>query len=235
MASREARTFVLAAAGLVAVAAMFVWALAAPEEPDEHTAMPLAPPAPPPAPPASPPPAATRPTTTAAPATAAPPVSPTQPAPGATDPNAIDLFAGPMPEWMAELHARAKAGKWLDVRQQKELYQFGQEHKDDARPQILLAWDSRNREWWGFVVRLYQSAYDADPRSKGHPMMLPDLVDIASRYDGVEYRESAALLAQAFGEEALPRVDMKIEELRRSGDTTRFARLERLRDTLDGQ
>lgn len=228
MASREARTFVLAAVGLVAVAAMFVWALAAPPTPEALPALPTAPAplaAPPATEPAAPPPAA--PVAPAATTQAA------QPVPGvARDPNAIDLFAGAMPEWMQQIHDRAAAGKSLDVEEEKQLFNFGQEHKDDARPQILLAWDSMNRNWWGFAVRLYKAAYEADPRAKEDPTMLRDLVEIASRYDTVEYRESVELIKTAFGEEALPRIDMKLEEVRRSGDVTRATRLERLRSTI---
>lgn len=227
MASREARTFVLAAIGLVAVAAMFVWALAAPATPEELPGLPTAPPPPPPAQAAAP----VVPSPAAPVAAAAP--TPAQPgAAVARDPNAIDLFAGPMPEWMQELHDRAAAGKPLDVAEEKQLYNFGQEHKDDARPQILLAWDSMNRNWWGFAVRLYKSAYEADPRAKEDPTMLRDLVEIASRYDTVEYRESTELIKTAFGEDALPRIDMKLEEARRSGDVTRATRLERLRSMI---
>src|SRR5215471_16015231 len=50
--------------------------------------------------------------------------------------------AGPLPDFMIPIHARVLDKQWLDVEAQKSLYHFGREHKDDARPQLLLAWDS---------------------------------------------------------------------------------------------
>jgi hypothetical protein len=133
---------------------------------------------------------------------------------------------------MAEAHLRVLDRKWLGAPMQKQLYEFGQEHKDDARPQLLLAWDSMNREWDGFAVRLYRMAYRADPRAKQEPSMLRDLLDIASRRDRVEFRESVAIVKEAFGELALPAVDEKLAQLRHAGNLQGAARLQRLRDKL---
>ena len=57
-------------------------------------------------------------------------------APAATPVLDVDLFAGPMPDFMAEAHMRTLDKKWLHVSVQKKLYEYGQEHKDDARPQL---------------------------------------------------------------------------------------------------
>jgi hypothetical protein len=117
---------------------------------------------------------------------------------------------------------------------QKQLYNFGQEHKDDARPQLLLGWDSMNREWYGIAVRMYRIAYRADKRAKYDPTMLRDLLFIASRYDKVEFRETVEIIREAYGEEALPRIDEEIGALRLRGELRGSERLERLRKEITG-
>jgi hypothetical protein len=144
----------------------------------------------------------------------------------------VDLFAGAMPDFMAEAHTDVLAQKWLDASRQKELYNWGREHRDDARPQLLLAWDSMNRDWKGIAVRMYGIAYRADHRAKDDPSMLRDLVSIASQYDTVEYREASALLREAFGAQAVPRIDDEIATLGAQGDNQRVDRLKRLRSEM---
>ena len=51
--------------------------------------------------------------------------------------------------------------KTMDIQLPKE-----EKNPTDARPQLLLAWDSMNREWDGIAVRMYRIAYRADPRAK---------------------------------------------------------------------
>src|SRR5262245_7129173 len=121
----------LAVAALVGFAAMLVWALIGPSDDTKGPAAvaeaePLVEDAP-----AQPAAAGAR---AAAPAKAQPRAMPAVPD--------VDLFAGPMPDFMAEAHARTLDKQWCGVALQKKLYEFGQEHKDDARPQLLLAWDS---------------------------------------------------------------------------------------------
>jgi hypothetical protein len=215
----------LAVAALVACAAILVWIMVAPSGED-----------------AAPAAAATEadeepPQAAEAPVRAAVGGSPAAapvPKPAATaDPGLdSDLFAGPMPDFMADMHGRTLAKQWLDVNMQKQLYNFGQEHKDDARPQLLLAWDSMNREWYGIAVRMYRISYRADKRTKHDPSMLRDLLFIAARYDKTEFRESVELIQEAYGEEALPRIDEEIATLRTQGQRAGTERLERLRQEI---
>jgi hypothetical protein len=224
VASKESRNLSIAVGALVAFAATMVWVMAAPSESpseveadeEEVAEAPVQP----------------------EPVKSAPPSKPTPAAKPAAQPPSeghFDLFAGEMPDFMANAHARVLEKKWLDVSVQKQLYQWGQEHKDDARPQLLLAWDSMHRDWEGIAVRMYRIAYRADHRAKQDPSMLRDLLSIVSRYDRTEFREGAAILHEAFGEEALPAIDKELEALRTSGDVTRSARLQRLRDMLTGK
>jgi hypothetical protein len=221
--SKDSKNLLLAVAALVGFAAMLVWALAGPSTDAPDVAAPAevaAAAADEPAQPAQ-----------AAGARAAAPAAPAKAAEPTLD---VDLFAGPMPDFMTEAHARTLDKKWCDVTLQKKLYQFGQEHKDDARPQLLLAWDSMNREWYGIAVRMYAIAYRADKRSKHDPSMLRDLLFVAARHDRVEYKEASELIREAYGEEALPSIDEELATFRAQGNSVNTERLERLRDAITG-
>lgn len=143
-----------------------------------------------------------------------------------------DLFAEPLPEDLDRVHKRVVNNQWLSSRDQKVLYDYGKEHKDDARPQLMLAWDARNREWDGIAARMYRIAFTADQRAKDDPSMLPDLISIASRFDNVEYTESASLITDAFGAEALPEIEDEITLAERRGEQRRVTRLNHLRDQI---
>jgi hypothetical protein len=223
MATSESKTLVVAVVALVAFAGIMVWMLTGPSEGDataeEMAADPeLAAPAPTVSPaakaavPTQPPPA---------PAVPAQPVAPDS-----------DLFAGPMPDFMVDLHARVLDKKWLGAPQQRELYEFGKQNKNDARPQLLLAWDSMNREWDGIAVRMYRIAYQADPRAKDDPSMLRDLLTVASRFDRTEFRETTEVIKEAYGKDALPRIEEEIAKYTAAGMPDRAARLSRLRDLV---
>jgi hypothetical protein len=203
--------------GLVCFAAIMVWSLsdssrAGVEKPSVDAA-----PSTPPAQPAASP---------GRPATPQARTTPAAPAP------AVDLFAGTMPDFMADAHARVLAKKLLDVGDQKQLYDYGRAHRDDARPQLLLAWDSMNREWDGVGVRMYRMAYHADKRAKDDPSMLRDLLEVASKYDTVEFTEARNIISEAYAAQALPQLNAKLDELRALGRSDRASRLERLRSAL---
>jgi type IV secretory pathway VirB10-like protein len=170
-------------------------------------------------------------------AAAAEPTPAPQPAPApaaeaqkANEP--VDLFAQPLPEELDRIHKRVANNQWLSSKDQKALYDYGKEHKDDARPQLMLAWDARNREWDGIAARMYRIAFGADQRAKDDPSMLPDLISIASRFDNVEFTESASLIADAYGAQALPEIEDEISLADRRGEQRRLARLNHLRDQI---
>lgn len=229
MASKESRGLLTAVVALVAFAVMMVWVMVGPSDgADEPVVEPEAPVEPVAAPePAQP-----------APKPAAQPVAEPTPEPSGDnmlDGEAVDLFAGDMPDFMAEYHLRVLQKKKLGVHQQKQLYDWGQEHKDDARPQLILAWDSMNRDWEGLAVRMYRIAYRADNRAKYDPTMLRDLLTIAGKYDRTEYRETVGIIEEAYGQEALPRVDAELAKHEAQGNAKAVDRLQRLRDTLLGK
>ena len=225
MASNESKTLWVAVLALLAFAGMMVWMLSGPGEEgpaEDEVAM------------------ATAPATAAAPpapkpieaAPAAKPTATPEAVPAAPLDPLVDVFAGQMPDFMVEIHTRVLDKRPLDVVAQKKLYDFGQEHKDDARPQLLLAWDSMNREWDGIGVRMYRIAYRADARAKHDPRMLSDLISVASRFDRVEFRESSTLIVDAYGASARPRIQDEIATLRQSGQHAQAARLDRVLELI---
>ncbi|MFI5308776.1 MAG: hypothetical protein ACHQ53_15570 [Polyangiales bacterium] len=216
--SKETKSLGLAGAVLLAFAAMMAWMMAGPSGAATSKTPAL------PEPQSARPPAPTNASSTEPGAKAA--------SAAATEPAAADLFAGPMPDFMVDCHRRVLDKELLDVEDEKKLYAYGQAHKDDARPQLLLAWESMNREWYGIASRMYGIAYRADPRAKDDPTMLRDLLLVASMYDKTEFDETKAIIADAYGATALPRLDQALFELRSQGDGVGAARLQRLREAL---
>jgi hypothetical protein len=168
----------------------------------------------------------------AQPAQAVLPAQPSEQAQPAKARETVDLFAEALPEELDRIHKRVNNNQWLPAHDQKALYDYGKEHKNDARPQLMLAWDARNREWDGIAARMYRIAFAADARAKDDPSMLPDLISIASRFDNVEFTDSASLIADAYGADALPEIEDEISLADRRGEQRRVARLNHLRDQI---
>jgi len=228
--SGESRGLVMSAVALAVFAGVMIWALSGP--PGEETADANPKPEEPDVPSLAAPPAVPDKPVAAAPT--APAKAPSAAAPDAP-PQAEDLFSGTMPDFMADAHARTLDKTPLPLEAQRQLYDFGKQNPKDARPQLLLAWDSMNRSWDGIAVRMYRIAYRADPRAKDDPSMLRDLLYVAAEHDRQEFRETVEIVKEAYGEEALPRIDGELERLNARGDQTRAARLQRLRDAIVGK
>ena len=229
--NKQSKTWVIAGAALVVLIGVFTWVLSRPSMPADE---PLAAESEPQAlklPPAEP-------------STASPALQPAEPAPAkpAAPPppppaEPVDLFAGEMPDFMADLHARVLGKRLLNVEQQKALYKWGQEHKDDARPQLILAWDSRNRDWDGMAISVYGMAFRADPRAAQDPKNLRDLLDLASQHEPgrVEFDDASKIVKDHFGLNALPVLEEEVEKLTEAGNLVRATRLSKLRDELRGR
>ena len=164
------------------------------------------------------------------PAPTAATAAPTQPAAN----NESDLFAEPMPDFMVDLHAKVLDKKWLSASQQKQLYEYGKEHRDDARPQLILAWDARNRDWDGIATDMYRIAYRADKRAKDDPTMLKDLLYFAGAHQDqtVEFTDTAELIQKAYGLDALPKIESDLASAKQHGEQTREGRLSKLREYI---
>lgn len=218
---------------LAAAVALAIWLMPRPTTGTSESAATAAVPADEPAIAAAPkaPPQQPAPTVEAKPEPAEPAAKPAAPAPETKD---SDMFAEPMPDFMVDLHARVLDKKWLGAPQQKQLYEYGRAHRDDARPQLILAWDARNREWDGIAADMYRIAFRADPRAKDDPNMLKDLLYFAGAHGDqtVEFKDSAELIHNAYGLDALPKIDSELEVARQRGEQAKTERLNKLREYL---
>ncbi|HKP62296.1 MAG TPA: hypothetical protein VJV78_36435 [Polyangiales bacterium] len=230
--TKQSKTWVIATAALVACVGILAWILARPTDdalPEDTTASEPTPPEPVPAPTPQPKTAAT---TTAA--VAAKPVEAAKPVPQpAAAEDEVDLFADAMPDFMVNIHAQVLDKKPLNVEQQKALYKWGQENKDDARPQLLLAWDCVNREWEGMAISMYRIAFKADPRARDQKN-LRDLLNLASKHEPgrVEFDEAEQTVQDNFGGSALAEIETQLAKLNAAGELQRAARLSKMRDDL---
>jgi hypothetical protein len=229
--SNQSKTWVIGGALIVAAIGMAAWlfgrptqddALAVNDTPSEPASVPTAP----------------KPPQTVASVQAKPaPAAPAAPKPATPPPAAanddVDLFADAMPDFMVDIHARVLDKKWLGVEDQKKLYFYGKEHRDDARPQLLLAWDATNRDWDGMAITVYGTAFRADPRAKGEKN-LRDLLELASKHDTerVEFTDATQIIKDSFGPDALPIIEDEVLKLEEKGQLARAARLSQMRDKI---
>lgn len=157
---------------------------------------------------------------------------------GAADPTLTqpgegeDLFAGELPEVLVVAHVRQLDGELLDIDLLRDLHTHGLEHGHDARPWLLLARDSMLRTWAGIAVRQYRIAIEADPRAADQALVLKHVVAIAAGFDGIEHRESSALLSSVWGESALSEIDCALEAALALHDERACARLEEVRGDI---
>jgi hypothetical protein len=229
--TKQSKTWVVAVAAVVAAIGVAAWLLGRPSEPADQAVAEI------PSEPAAAAPKATEPGPSLqakpAPTSAAAPVAKQELPPTAAGDD-VDLFADAMPDFMVDIHARVLDKKWLGVEDQKLLYNFGQEHKDDARPQLLLAWDSRNRDWDGMAISMYRIAFKADPRAAQDFNNLRDVLTLASKHEPgrVEFTEATEVVKKTYGLNALPMLDEELQKLNESGELMRAARLSKMRDEL---
>jgi hypothetical protein len=147
----------------------------------------------------------------------------------------LDLFAGDAPDLLVTAHRAQLCGEVLDVDVLSAIFQYAQQHPDDARPWLLLARDSMRRQWGGFAVRQYASAITADERVTHDDSVLVDLLHVARNYDGLEHDEASALIAEAWGARALPALDAQQAEMRAADDAAAVDRLEDVRAGITAQ
>ena len=134
-----------------------------------------------------------------------------------------------MPDFMTTCTRACSTSNSSTSRTRKQLYEFGREHRDDARPQLLLAWDSMNREWDGFGVRITAWLTLPTERAKDDPRMLRDLIEIEPLRHGRVQGSARSIMREAYGAQAVPQLNAKIADLRSQVHIDRVARLERLR------
>ena len=138
------KPLVLGAAALVVAGAAALFALLPRKAPTQRSAASAVPEAPAPVEPAPAPVSKPPPVRSAAPV-----LRPASVAPATSSPP-VDLFAGEQPELFAMGQQVLEQKGRLNVARLKELYEWGKAHPGDARPHILMAIDSMNRDWWAF-------------------------------------------------------------------------------------
>lgn len=145
-----------------------------------------------------------------------------------------DPFAGEMPDLLVDAHARVLDGEWLDLGTMKALWEYAQRQPNDARPWLVLALDSMAEDVHGFAVTQYRAAFEADARSADYAPMLPDVLAIAMGHRGFEYDEAVALMAEAWGERALPTIDGVMLTMHEDGDLEGARKLAAIRAAVVG-
>jgi serine/threonine-protein kinase len=136
------------------------------------------------------------------------------------DPGASDATsAGPRNPWSRpvprELQVGRKAAMQGDRGSERlisNLRRYNREHPEDPRGHIVLGQLYRNRKWRDDVVSQYLLALQRDPRARGAPEMLRDLLQLVGTGEPGAARAAEAIRA-AYGVEALPAIDNAIQNI----------------------
>jgi hypothetical protein len=159
-----------------------------------------------------------------------PAVAPDAAPPPVPQAETVDLFSGPAPEIIWRGHDIVDKGGRLHSKRVKQVYEFGKEHPDDARPQIILALDSMNRGWYDFAIGHYRKAVEANPDAAKDPRVIRDLLTMSTKKYQAEKAQAAVV--DIFGPEALPAVQAKLDDALAAGDDKQAPYLEQLVESL---
>ena len=92
------------------------------------------------------------------------------------------------------------------------LRRYNREHQEDPRGHLVLAQLYRNRKWREDMLAQYLTALQRDPRSRGAPEMLRDLLHLVATGEPGGARAAETIRA-AYGVEALPAIDNAIQNI----------------------
>jgi hypothetical protein len=138
-------------------------------------------------------------------------------------------WARPVPRALSAVRKASLAGDRGSERAINALRRYNREHNEDPRGHLVLAALYRNRNWRDDQINQYEIAYRRDPRARGAPEMLHDLVQLVAQGDAAG-TAAAALIIEAYGEEAVPALDRALSALQ--GDSAARARWEELRSVV---
>jgi serine/threonine-protein kinase len=138
-------------------------------------------------------------------------------------------WARALPRALQGARKAALAGDRGSERTINALRRYNREHSDDPRGHLVLAAFFRNRNWRDDQINQYQTAYRRDPRARGAPEMLHDLVQLVAMGDAAG-TAAAALIIEAYGSEALPALDRALSALQ--GDSAARDRWLELRSVV---
>jgi len=142
------------------------------------------------------------------------------------DVGGVNPFAQ-LPEPLRPLHDKVMAGNSLTRAETRVLNRWGRAHPGDARSRLLLGrhfTEARSLSW---ALPQYQEALEIDPTTRAWPPMLEDLLEMVRSRTLSD--PASDLIADTFGEEALPALRTELQTRRRRDEVRRLeALLERL-------
>jgi serine/threonine-protein kinase len=153
------------------------------------------------------------------------------PPPSAAPSDDADLWDGSLPTTLARARAMRKRNPKANEATVRALRRYAREHRDDARPFLLLGRIYTARNWRDDALERYLRAHRIDPAARHDPHMRDDLIWLATQ-KSTSSRAGRALAA-IYGEDVLPALRAQLA----SGnlETEERARLERLAERLENE
>jgi serine/threonine-protein kinase len=130
----------------------------------------------------------------------------------ATSEGPRNPWARPVPRELQVGRKVAAQGDRGSERLISNLRRYNREHPEDPRGHLVLGQLYRNRKWRDDVVSQYLLALQRDPRARGAPEMLRDLLQLVGTGEPGGARAAEAIRA-AYGREALPAIDNAIQNI----------------------
>ncbi len=135
------------------------------------------------------------------------------------DPGEAASSEGPRNPWNRPVPRELQIGRKVAAQGDKgserlisNLRRYNREHPEDPRGHLVLGQLYRNRKWRDDVVSQYLLALQRDPRARGAPEMLRDLIQLVGTGEPGAARAAEAIRA-AYGAEALPAIDNAIQNI----------------------
>lgn len=127
--------------------------------------------------------------------------------------------------FLTQARRRVLRGRALSSGAERNLKRYVRNHRDDARPHLLIAQSYMAKGWGRSAFDRYQLAQRVDPRSKFDPRMARDLVRIASESSVAD--AAADYVVELYGAEAVEPIERELQRGSLSDDAR--ARLQQLR------
>ena len=127
--------------------------------------------------------------------------------------------------FLSQARRRVLRGRPLSAGAERSIKRWVRNHRDDARPHLLIAQSYMAKGWGRSAFDRYQLAQRVDPRSRFDPRMARDLVRIASESSVAD--QAARYVVEIYGADALEAIDRELARTTISDDAR--ARLEALK------
>jgi len=130
----------------------------------------------------------------------------------ATSEGPRNPWTRPVPRDLTYGRKAAVSGDRGSERLIANLRRYNREHQEDPRGHLVLAQLYRNRKWREDMLGQYLLALQRDPRSRGAPEMLRDLLQLVATGEPGGARAAETIRA-AYGVEALAAIDNAIQNI----------------------